>query len=42
MRHDEFLRLDATALAAAVANGKVEASELLQLAREQMARCSRG
>ena len=38
MRHDEFLRLDATALAAAVANGKVEASELLRLAREQMAR----
>ena len=38
MRHDEYLRLDATAMAAAVARGDVSAPELLQLARDQLAR----
>jgi amidase len=37
MRHDEYLRLDATAMAAAVARGEVSAPELLALARAQMA-----
>jgi amidase len=38
MRHDEYLRLDATAMAAAVAGGDVSAPELLALARAQLAR----
>ena len=38
MRHDEYLRLDATALAAAVARGEASGAELLRLAREQMVR----
>jgi amidase len=38
MRHDEYLRHDATALAALVARGEVSAAELLALAQAQMAR----
>lgn len=38
MRHDEYLKHDATALAACVARGDVSAPELLALARAQMAR----
>ena len=38
MRHDEYLRHDATALAALVARGEVSAVELLALAKAQMAR----
>lgn len=38
MRHDEYLRHDATALAERVARGEVSAAELLALARAQLAR----
>lgn len=38
MRHDEYLRHDATALAALVRRGEVRADELLALARAQLAR----
>lgn len=38
MRHDEYLRHDASALAACVGRGEVPARELLALARAQMAR----
>lgn len=38
MRHDEYLRHDATALAALVRRGEVPASELLDLALAQLAR----
>lgn len=38
MRHDEYLRHDATALAALVRRREVSAAELLALARAQMAR----
>lgn len=38
MRHDEYLRHDATALAALVRRGEVAASELLALARAHLAR----
>src|SRR5512139_1622340 len=37
MRHDEYLARDATALAAAVANGDVSAGQLLDLALAQLA-----
>jgi amidase len=38
VRHDEYLRHDATALAGIVARGEVGAAELLALARAQLAR----
>ncbi|MCW5633220.1 MAG: amidase [Rubrivivax sp.] len=38
MRHDEYLKHDATALAALVRDGEVSAAELLALARAQLAR----
>lgn len=38
MLHDDYLRHDATALAACVARGEASAAELLALARAQMAR----
>lgn len=38
MRHDEYLKHDATALAALVRRGEVSGAELLALARAQMAR----
>lgn len=38
MRHDEYLKHDATALAALVRRGEVSAAELLALARAQLAR----
>ena len=38
MRHDEYLRLDATALAALVGRGEVDPRTLLGLAQAQLAR----
>ena len=38
MRHADYLQCDATELAARVARGEATATELLQNAREQMAR----